>query len=96
MCRYAIRGWVRKINYHAIHQHSTYCFFACEVTPTYRLGNEKYKVWLAVHKQSELQMGGAIHSAYCTCPAGCVLLYTIALCPNNTFILTKEPLDCQI
>ena len=67
--RYFKCNFVKEIFYHEISPASEYCFLRCRVTPSMRFSNAAYYVWAAV-KKDNVQPGGHIENAYCTCTAG--------------------------
>ncbi|XP_070555668.1 uncharacterized protein [Ptychodera flava] len=58
-------GWLKEIFYHAVSQHSEYCFLKANCCHTMKIGDVPHTVWICVVKKT-----GDIKSAYCSCTAG--------------------------
>ncbi|XP_070557252.1 uncharacterized protein [Ptychodera flava] len=58
-------GWLKEIFYHAVSQHSEYCFLKANCCHTMKIGDVPHTVWICVLKKT-----GDIKSAYCSCTAG--------------------------
>ena len=55
--------YVRKVEYHAISENSSYCYFRCTCQASMK--SKSYKVNVCIFKDID-----SVQSAYCTCPAG--------------------------
>ena len=71
---YFSSGWMGEIQYHHISQDSKYCFLKTKCTPSQRVSNGPWNVWVVVEKKS-----GEVLSAFCQCFAGWVRDFFIYL-----------------
>ena len=62
---YFASGWMKEIQYHPITPDSKFCFLRTKCTPSQRVRDIPWSLWVAVEKES-----GAVQSAFCTCFAG--------------------------
>lgn len=62
---YFASGWMGEVEYNDISPESAYCVLRADCTPSHRVRDIPWKVWVTIEKKS-----GKIHSAFCTCFAG--------------------------
>ncbi|XP_064645911.1 uncharacterized protein LOC135499174 [Lineus longissimus] len=65
--RYFKKQWVKEVFFHQISADSPVCFLKNCCTPSERLSEPPYNVWVLIKKSC-----GEVISGYCTCPAGYV------------------------
>ena len=66
--RYFSCQFVREIYFYDIDDQN--CILSCKVTPSQRISNKPYDVWVIIKKDTNDLPGGDILASYCTCVAG--------------------------